>query len=191
MIETMEMKANFEAMVDKARALSPLRQSREKFALELQNLPYNAISLQIAGRPLIDEKRRIEGEIAKFREKEQSILQEVREFFVALAKCAAQPAQEKIPALLSKRLRLRDLFAEAALLVGEIESVQRDWTGELDALRKVAAELKHQTNESYPLPELNFPTPLVPSPSVQHVVRLRERGDNLAEILQAMAKQIG
>jgi hypothetical protein len=191
MIETMEMKANFEAMVDKARALSPLRQSREKFALELQNLPYNAISLQIAGRPLIDEKRRLEGEITKLREKEHSILQEVREFFVALAKCAAQPAQEKIPVLLSKRLRLRDLFAEAGVMVAEIESVQRDWTGELDALRKVAAELKNQTNESYPLPELNFPTPLVPSPSVQHVVRLRERGDNLSEIMQAMAKQIG
>jgi hypothetical protein len=191
MVETSESKTNLEAMLDKARSLHPLRQSRNRLALEMGNLPNNLAHLQMKGKTLFGERTRIEAEIAKLLEKENAILSELRKYFAALVNEATQPVQETIPVLLSKRLRLRDLFAEAGALVGEIGSVQRDWTGELDALRKVAAELKNQTNESYPLPELNFPTPLVPSPSVQHVVRLRERGDNLAEILQAMAKQIG
>lgn len=197
MIETTETKTNLEVMLDKARGLRPLRQQRDKFARELQELPFNAIRLQVAGRPLIDEKKRIETEMAKVREKEQAILQEVREFFEALVKDATQPIPENISALISKRLQLRDLLAQTGAAYAEIEQVQKNWTNELNGLRRVAAQLKNETNDngkesiSFSLPEVSFPTPLVPSPSVQHVVRLRERGDNLAEILQAMAKQIG
>jgi len=190
MIETLKMKQEFEAILEKARGLNPLRQARERLALELQNLPYNAIRLQMVGRPLIDEKKRIEREMATVHEKEQDILEEVRELFAALVKDATQPVQEKMPALLSKRLRLRDLLAEAGTLVSEIDRVQKDWTNELNGLRKVAAALRAETNDSYPLPEMPLPTPLVPSPSAQQTIRLRERGDGMGEIFSGMAKQI-
>ena len=188
MIETLEVKAKFEAVLDKARGLHPLRQARERLAMELGNLPYNAIRLQMVGRPLIDEKKRIEGEMATLREKEQAILQEVREFFAALAKDATEPVHKQIAEDMLKRLRLRELLSEAATIYTEVERVQKNWTPELDGLRKVAAELRNETNESYSLPEIVFPS--LPSPSVQQAVRMRDRADNIAEILKTMANQI-
>jgi len=194
MVETLEMKA-LEAVLAKARGLHPLRQARDRFAMELGNVPYNLVPLQMAGRTLAGEKQRIEGEIAKLHEKEQGILHELRTFFAALVKDATQRVQEKTPAVMSKRLRLRDLLAEAGVVYAEIEQEQKDWTNDLDSLRKVAAQLKNgigdSYRESYPLPEISFPSPLVPSPNVQQAIRMRERGDNIAEILQTMAKQIG
>ena len=191
MVETPEMKAKLEAVLENARRLHPLRQARERLALELGNLPFNIAPLQMSGRTLIGEKQRIEGEMVTLREKEQNILQEVRNFFAALVKHATQPVKENMPALISKRLRLRDLLAEAGIVFGEVEGVQIDLARKFDALRKIAAELKSETNESYLLPEMPLPTPLVPSPTVQQAIRMRERGDNIAEILQMMAKQIG
>jgi hypothetical protein len=47
MLETPKMKLEFEAALGKASALHPLRQARERLALELGNLPYNAIRLQM------------------------------------------------------------------------------------------------------------------------------------------------
>jgi hypothetical protein len=191
MIETPEMKAKFEVMLDKARGVHPLRQAHKRLALELGNLPLNAIPLQMAGRTLADEKKRIEGEMATLREKECDILQELQQFFSALVKDATQPVHGKIPQLLLNRLRLSDLLSEAGKVYTEIEQVEENWTKELDGLRNVAAQLKNETNESYSLPELPFPTPLVPSPTVQQVVRMRDRSDNIAEMLQMMSKQIG
>jgi hypothetical protein len=191
MIETPEMKAKFEVMLDKARGVHPLRQAQKRLALELGNLPLNAIPLQMAGRTLADEKKRIEGEMVTLREKERDILQELQQFFSALVKDATQPVHGKIPQLLLNRLRLSDLLSEAGKVYTEIEQVEKNWTKELDGLRNVAAQLKNETNESYSLPELPFPTPLVPSPTVQQVVRMRDRSDNIAEMLQMMSKQIG
>jgi predicted nucleic acid-binding Zn-ribbon protein len=188
MIETMEAKAKFETALDKARGLHPLRQARERLALELGNLPYNFVRLEMAGRTLADEKQRIEGEIGKLRERESGILQELRDFFVALVKDATEPVHKQIAEAMSKRLRLRDLLSEAATIYAEVEQVQKNWTPELDRLRKVATELKNETKEGYELPEISFPS--LPSPSVQQTVRMRDRADNLAEILSGMAKQI-
>jgi predicted nucleic acid-binding Zn-ribbon protein len=197
MIETMETKTQFEAMLEKARGLKPLRQWRDKLVLEMGNLEFNVISLQMKGKTMRGERTRIEAELNKLREKENDILQELRTFFAVLVKNAMQPVQENLPALMAKRLQLRNLLAEAANVHTGIKQTQKNWATELDALRKIAAELKSETNEngkeriSFSLPEMPFPSPLVPALSVQQINHARNTGDNLAEILQALAKQIG
>jgi hypothetical protein len=136
MIETQEAKAKFEGMLDKARGLHPLRQARERLGLELANIPYNVVPLQMAGRTLAGEKQRIEGEIAKLREKEQGVLQELRKFFAALVKNATEPVHKQIAEAILKRLRLRDLLSEAAMIYAEIEQVQKNWAPDCGRLRR-------------------------------------------------------
>jgi hypothetical protein len=193
MIETPEVKnLTFEIALEKARRLSPLRQLREKFGFELGNLHFNLIPLQMAGKTLAGEKARIEGEIAKLNQDERDALRELRQFFASAVDDATRPVRGKIAEVMLKRLRLRDLLAESAMIYAAIEQVQGDYTGQLNALRKIAAELKDETKESYSLPdESPFPSTLLPSPTLQQINRARSQADNIAEILEAMANQIG
>jgi chromosome segregation ATPase len=191
MVETPETKAKLEAILEKARRLHPLRQAREKLALELGNLPYNLIPLQMAGKTLAGEKQRIGNEIAKLSQQEDSLHSELREFLGSLIQPAVQVVQGQITDAFQKRQRLRALLAEAAAVYAEIKQVEATWKSELAALRKVASELSQQTGESYSMPDVSFPSPWLPSPPVQQVERARTHGDNIVTILEEMARQIG
>jgi chromosome segregation ATPase len=193
MIETPEMKAKLEAVLEKARRLKPWRQLRESLALELGNLQHNFAHLVLAGKTLAGEKARIQNEIEKLNQDERNVLHELQQFFASLVEDATRSVNAKIAAVMSKRLRLRDLLAEAGTIYGEVEQGQKNWSSKLHGLRKVAAELENETKEpykqSYQLPEISFPS--LPSPNKDQTIRLRTHADNMAEILQGMANQIG
>jgi hypothetical protein len=200
MIETPEIKnVTFEIALEKARKLSPLRQLREKFGVELGNLQFNVIPLQMAGKTLVGEKARIEGAIAKLNRDESEVLRELRQFFVSLVKETVQPMHKKIVADTPKRQRLRALLAEASAIYGDLEQIQRDWKIEVDALKKMARELSRETEESgdsyesytNTIPEPPFVSPWVPAPTVQQIRRASNQGDNIASMLEEMARQIG
>lgn len=188
-----ETKVRFDAVLEKARRLSPLRQVREKLSLEIGNLQFNLIPLQMAGKTLVGERQRIEAEVEKIQQQEQGVRQEVRDFFVSLVKASVQPMHGKIAAAAQKRQQLRALLAEAAAIYGDLEQVQKDWKIRVNALKKVGAELSQQTDESYTdtIQEPSFISPWLPSPPSQFIDRARTHGDNIALILEEMARQIG
>ena len=114
MIETPEMKAKLDAALEKARSLHPLRQSRERLAVELDNLPKNLVHLGMKGKTLLGERTRIDAEIVRIQQQERDLRQEVRDFFVNLVKASVPPVSEKIVAAIPKRQQLRALLAEAS-----------------------------------------------------------------------------
>jgi chromosome segregation ATPase len=191
MTETTKMKLELEAALDKARSLHPLRQARERFVMELGNLPHNILALEMKGKTLLGERTRIEAELEKLSQQERELRQQVHDLFSSLVKASIPPIHEKIVTTTPTRRQLRNLLVEAAAIYDELEQVQRDWKIEVDALKKVARELNQQTGESYAIPEPPFVSPWVPAPTVQQIHRASTQGYNFASILEEMARQIG
>lgn len=190
-VETPEMKATFEAALAKARSISILKQARARFQSELALLPQNAVHVQMKGLTLTGEKKRIEGEIARLSQQEQNVRQEIREWFSASVENARQKFPQKMDrVVLSGRRRLHVLLAEAATIYAAIEAVPVEWQDLRKSLEKIAQGLAAETGESYAIADVQFPSPLVPIPSSNTVIRARERSDNTGTMLAEMAKQI-